>query len=236
MLWLKMIKRKKIIYYLIIVLFFGTFPRLAKADLRINMQPEHEIESSHSLNMGPFGQYSDEVRLPSNFERKVIKAFNIAQAENFVSQKNISRNDGTTLKAAHKGKASIPHMNNTELIDEANRLNDRLFARDLELGRQEKSAIAETLIEMHKEMLSRWDKALEKTPLGELAEMEGVTWDKDSPNAGIIEDIQPFGMVDFWQGYVNKPEKKGGDGIIKQKPRKTKHTEPAPIKKRQTPK
>ena len=92
----------------------------------------------------------------------------------------------------------IPSMSTDELVDRARWLNDMLLSHDEDVGPKEKSAIAETLIKMHSELS---EKRLPGEKVG-LAELDGVTWQSDDPTAGIVENIPPFGMVDWWYGFV----------------------------------
>ncbi len=109
--------------------------------------------------------------------------------------------------AVEKGfRELIPHSSNEDIIKEANRLNDKLVAPGSEVGPLQKSAIAETLLEMHKEMENRLGQA--PRDKSGLPQLDGVVWDNTSPLKGIVEDIKPFGMVDQWGGFVLPTEPK----------------------------
>jgi len=97
-------------------------------------------------------------------------------------------------------RVRIPQMDNKELINEANKLNDKLFLPKSEVGPKQKSAIAETLILMHKTM----DMRIQNAPYDNkmMPKLKGIRWKPNDPLAGIVEGISPFHMIDWWDGFV----------------------------------
>ena len=95
----------------------------------------------------------------------------------------------------------IPAHSNADLVAAAQRLNDELLARADEVGPLARSAIAETLIEMHRELDRRIQEASAKQvkfpPV-----LEGIRWRPDDPLAGIVEGISPFHMIDWWGAFA----------------------------------
>lgn len=118
----------------------------------------------------------------------------------------------------------IPQLDTDDLLKEAKTLNTRLFQPKSEVGPREKSSIAETLLKMHKEM----NKRLAAAPVNNhgLPVLTGVNWKKDDPLAGVIEAVDPFGMVDWWSAFIQKPEQQKTKQQKPSAPKK--HSKPAP--------
>lgn len=101
-------------------------------------------------------------------------------------------------------RARIPSMTNAEIIQEALRLDTKLWKPNNEVGPRQKSAIAETLTEMYKTLSTRI-KAAPRDNKG-LPVVEGVKWDESSPLVGEVLDILPFGNLDQWRTFVLEPQ------------------------------
>jgi hypothetical protein len=107
--------------------------------------------------------------------------------------------------ALQKGvQARITQYTNVELIAQAQRLNNRLFQSDEDVGVLEKAAIAETLIKMHQEMDNRIQEAAVKQIKFPPA-LVGVNWKENDPLTGIVEGISPFHMIDWWGAFLSQP-------------------------------
>jgi hypothetical protein len=100
---------------------------------------------------------------------------------------------------------TILKYENADFIAEARRLNEKLFDSDDVVGPAEKSATAETLIQMHREMERRIQEAASKQMKWPPA-MKGVEWKANDPLAPLVESISPFGMIDQWQGFLIQPQ------------------------------
>ncbi len=102
-------------------------------------------------------------------------------------------------------RVRIRYMDTSEMIQEALRLDAQLWKQDREVGPREKSAIAETLIDMYHAL----DARIGAAPLDErgLPMLGGVKWQDSDPLAGIALAIAPFGNIDLWHTFMAKPER-----------------------------
>lgn len=106
-------------------------------------------------------------------------------------------------------RALIPQMSNSELIKEALRLDEKLWRPEVEVGRREKAAIAQTLIQIYGTL----DERIRAAPLDAKGRpmVKGIQWQEDDPLGGNLLAIAPFGNIDLWHTFIVKPS----DGAAK---------------------
>lgn len=87
------------------------------------------------------------------------------------------------------------------LVALAESLDDQFQNSNLEAACR--GELASSLLEIYCLLERRLDRA----PLDEdgLPQVSGIEWDADSPNAGILDDIAPFGNSDLWRVSSARP-------------------------------
>ena len=108
-----------------------------------------------------------------------------------------------TRASLEKGyQARYLQESNSEMLEDVRRLDEKLSKPDVEVGPKEKSAIAENLIAMQRELNHRANVApldASGTPI-----MEGVQWNPNSPLKGILEDLPEFANSDRWGTFIHE--------------------------------
>jgi hypothetical protein len=172
-------------------------------------------DSPHSCILDPSGP--DEMRYAMR-----VGALLGAGGDKLIKDKHIGAGLIDQMRASlEKGfRGMVASMSNTEIIERALHLHDMLFKDKIvedetDPGPQEKSAIAETLLEMHKELNKRIKIGKNGLPV-----LEGVKLNYDDPTGGIVEGIQPFNMVGWWRGFIIPPDKpqEASHGHVDKKP------------------
>jgi hypothetical protein len=100
-------------------------------------------------------------------------------------------------------------LSNSHLVDLALTLDEEVISGIRSdggaLGPLERSAKAETLRKIYRIVDQRITKAFSDGNIDEidLPSVDGITWDSNSPLAGNLADISPFGNLDIWATYAN---------------------------------
>lgn len=115
-----------------------------------------------------------------------------------MKRESVQKLDTTAASLRRGMQFSIANMPNSQLVDEAKLLNNRLFESKEEIGPQEKEAIAETLILMRQELAYRIRRAAEQQKTTQPI-LERIKWEG---KGGHVNSIYPFFMIDYWLIYV----------------------------------
>jgi hypothetical protein len=169
----------------------------------------HEIEAERAATAMVRGVPTAVSARPSVIARKEGTVFVSTPGGGVAEERHgtVKEIDEMRARLVEAFRALIPQMSNREMIQEALRLDEKLWRPEIEVGLREKAAIARTLIEMYHTL----DERIQSAPWGanRLPIVEGIQWQKDDPLAGNLLAINPFGNVDLWSTFSAPVESAG---------------------------
>jgi hypothetical protein len=142
--------------------------------------------------------------------------------------RNAARQRGLELRRRYE-RGALRRRGTAELVADA-----RELAGEMSGGEEEvRGYVAWSLVNIREELQRRIDAA----PLDAdgLPVLEGLPIERGSPNAAILDDIDPFGAFDVWVGLVRQPPRAEEASTVDPRPQPTGDPPPPPPPQREEP-